>query len=73
MDKYCVTCHNSSGSSQSFDLSTYDLVSAQMDIDLMDALTGANGLSLMPKGASTPIKSTYIAVFQKWKDTGKLN
>ena len=73
MTKYCVTCHNSSPSSQSFDLSTYDLVSQQMDINLMDAIQGTNGFELMPKGATAPIKATYIAVFQKWKDTGKLN
>lgn len=71
MTNYCTSCHYSSGTS--FDLTTYDEVSNEIDIDLMDAIQGTNGYELMPKGATSPIKSTYIAVFQKWKDTGKLN
>ena len=71
MTRYCTSCHFSGGTS--FDLTTYALVSQEMDIDFMDAIRGTNGFELMPKGATSPIKSTYIAVFQKWKDTGKLN
>lgn len=69
----CQGCHSGSSPSGGVSLTNYSNISnAALNGNLIDCLSGANGISIMPP-SSGGLPECIIGQFQTWKDAGAPN